>query len=187
MDELDEIYDEDYDESYDDEILEETEDEVNNKYQNEFTLSSDLKDPEPIKNQESLYIKVIKKYLEKETERNPYFAEKYKPDLVPKCFEYIKEKIKAMSKGNVAMIQSGKVFAMAISYFDDEIYNKLEKEKAEKEKARLEKIEQEKIKKEKEEQLKKEREEFMKTPMKSSSYTQEELNKWRHAQQLELF
>ena len=129
MDELDEIYDEDYDESYDDEILEETEDEVNNKYQNEFTLSSDLKDPEPIKNQESLYIKVIKKYLEKETERNPYFVEKYKPDLVPKCFEYIKEKIKAMSKGNVAMIQSGKVFAMAISYFDDEIYNKLEKEK----------------------------------------------------------
>lgn len=186
MNELDEIYDEEYDESYDDEILEETENEINNQYQNDFTLSSEESKPEPNKTQDNLYLQVIRKYLEKETERNPYFVEKYKPELVPKCFEYIKGKMKALAKNSVTMIQSGKVFALAVSYFDDEIYNREEKEKAEKERLRLEKIEQERIKKENEEKAKKEYEEFMKKPM-SSSYTEEELKKWRNAEQLELF
>lgn len=187
MNKLDEIYDEEYDESYDDEILEETENEVNNQYQNDFTLSSEESKPDPNKKQDNLYLQVIRKYLEKETERNPYFVEKYKPELVPKCFEYIKGKMKALAKNSVTMIQSGKVFALAVSYFDDEIYDREEKEKAEKEKARLEKIEQEKIKAEKKAQEKKEYEEFLKKPMTSSSYTEEERQKWLKAEQLELF
>ena len=95
--------------------------------------SNPLKDKE--KESDRLYIKVFQKYFEKEIERNPPFKEKYKEDRLAECYAWVKEEVhKLDGKSNCVMIQSGKVFEMAVSFFDDEIWKKLDEEKARKQK-----------------------------------------------------
>ena len=141
------------------------------------------------KKQDTLYLKIFEKYFEKEIIRNPYFEKKYKKEFLPNCFQWVKSKVQKMARNQVAMVQSGKVFAMAISYFDDEIYIKEQKEKEEKER-KVKEIEEKKkeseLKKKQKEEHDKEYKEWLKKTMSNTSMTETERQSWLNAKQGEL-
>ena len=189
-----EYYDEDYDESYDDEILEEVENEnaeikEETETEEKDEIIEEVKNRYDPKKQDTLYLKIFEKYFEKEIIRNPYFEKKYKKEFLPDCFQWVKSKVQKMAKNQMAMIQSGKVFAMAISYFDDEIYIKEQKEKEEKE-CKAKEIEEKKkeseLKKKQKEEHDKEYKEWLKKPMSNTSMTETERQSWLNAKQGEL-
>lgn len=183
------IYDEDYDESYDDEIL----DEVMSENEAEQTETAEPKKSD-YKKQNELYVKVIRRYLEKECIRNQYFSEKYRPEYVSSCFDYIMNNVR---KNNFCMIQSGKIFELAVSYFDDEIYLQEEEKKAiqKKQEEERKQLEQQKkaaleLSKKKEEEKQKKEEEwkkFMEKGETSLSPSELEMEKYKHLKQQELF
>ena len=189
-----EYYDEDYDESYDDEILEEVENENSGikeetESEEKDEVIEEVKNRYDPKKQDTLYLKIFEKYFEKEIIRNPYFEKKYKKEFLPNCFQWVKSKVQKMARNQVAMVQSGKVFAMAISYFDDEIYIKEQKEKEEKER-KVKEIEEKKkeseLKKKQKEEHDKEYKEWLKKPMSKTTLSEEERQSWLNATQGEL-
>lgn len=186
-----EYYDEDYDESYDDEILEEVEKEnsgIKEKTESEEKdeVIEEVKKRYDPKKQDTLYLKIFEKYFEKEIIRNPYFEKKYKKEFLPNCFQWVKAQVQKMAKNQMAMIQSGKVFAMAVSYFDDEIYIKEQKEKERKAKELEEKKKESELKKKLKEEHDKEYEEWLKKPMSKTTMSEEERQSWRQGE-LDLF
>lgn len=193
-DDYSKYYDEDYDESYDDEILEEVENENSGieeetESEEKDEIIEEVKNRYDPKKQDTLYLKIFEKYFEKEIIRNPYFEKKYKKEFLSNCFQWVKSKVEKMARNQVAMVQSGKVFAMAISYFDDEIYIKEQKEKEEKERKAKEIEERKKeseIKKKQKEEHDKEYKEWLKKPMSNTSMTETERQSWLSAKQGEL-
>lgn len=189
-----EYYDEDYDESYDDEILEEVENENSGikeetESEEKDEVIEEVKKRYDPKKQDTLYLKIFEKYFEKEIIRNPYFEKKYKKEFLSNCFQWVKSKVQKMARNQVAMVQSGKVFAMAIFYFDDEIFIKEQKKKEEKErkvKEIKEKKKESELKKKQKEEHDKEYKEWLKKPMSNTSMTETERQSWLNAKQGEL-
>lgn len=66
----------------------------------------------------------LQKYVEQQCKDDEHLRDRYNPDLMDRCWEWIREQVSNTARNGVAAVWHDNIYKLARDYFNDEIYKK---------------------------------------------------------------
>lgn len=64
----------------------------------------------------------LQKYVEQQCKEDKHLRDRYNPDLMERCWEWIREQVSNTARNGIAAVWHDNIYKLARDYFNDEIF-----------------------------------------------------------------